>query len=351
MGNIVVEAAGTPITDAIGYFGEPVSTNKCTNYNANPDSGAVTPTDLATFNAAGVTGVTATGGDGSSLFGVVSDTTELAAAGLDALCTDGLVLKIDNTSGAAAAYLTFSPVTGNTNDHAITAWIRNTGDTARLRLINGSDIGDLLAVSVPYRKVETLCTNVVGTDIARVQANPGAVVYFILNQLEEKAFSTSEIITEGSAVTRNKDDLSYPTTNIPVNDCVFSFDWTPTAAGQGTIGLTASGVSADYLSIFVSGATFFARKRLSSVNYDATKTLSYVSGTTYSIKVRFSSVDGVDAWIDDAKATGASNTDDLILDAQLQVGANHESLLPQTGGINNFTVYKGNFTDAEVIAL
>jgi hypothetical protein len=41
--------------------------------------------------------------------------------------------------------------------------------------------------------------------VLRVQALPGAVVYFILAQLEEGAFATSPIITTGAAGTRGAD--------------------------------------------------------------------------------------------------------------------------------------------------
>ena len=332
MGNIVVESAGTPITDAIGYFGEPASTNKCTNYNANPD--------------AGLTGMTK-GGDAASTLTRVTDVTELAAAGLDAICTSSYVFKLDNSAGVAAAFATATGTTGNTNTHTTTAHVRGSG-TGEIGMTGAARAAITLTSS--YVKEEDSATAGAGSTFI-VLADAGGVIYFILNQLEEKAFATSEIITEGSAVTRNKDDLSYPTTYIPVNDCVFSFDWNPTAAGQGGIRLFATGVAADRLLISVSGTTLTFSKTLSSAGYNAAGTITYIAGTTYSIKARLSSTNGVDVWIDDSKGSNNSNTTDAIYAAAINIGASYNGGNHQTGGIDNFTVHEGSFSDAEVQAL
>jgi len=349
--NVVTEASGTPITDAIGYFGEPASTNKCTNYNANPDSGAVSMGTLAAFNAAGVTGVAAGGGDGSTLFGVVDDATALAAAGLDGICTDNLVLKIDNSSGTGVALFRMSGAVANTNTHSISGWVRvDSGDTATIAL--SGNVGIVSTTSTSFVRVSS--ENITPPDGTRqfdFRVDTGFVGYFILNQLEEKAFSTSEIITEGSAVTRNKDDMSYPSTNIPINDCVFTFDWTPTAAGQGTVSYFSSGSATDEILLYYTASSLRIRKRVSSTNYDVTTAFAYSAGTTYSLKVRLDSSAGIDMWIDDSKGSNNSNTLDISFPTDLFIGSYYDGSLQQTGGINNFVVYSGGFTDAEVQAL
>jgi hypothetical protein len=109
--NVVTQAAGTPITDAIGYFGEPASTNKCTNYNANPASGAFAPTSVTTFNT-NTTNLTAFDGGTGALFGVVDGSVAIAAAGLDAICPSGLLFKIDNSGGSGTAFIDISGIQG-----------------------------------------------------------------------------------------------------------------------------------------------------------------------------------------------------------------------------------------------
>jgi len=94
---------------------------------------------LAAFNSAGVTGVTASGGDGASLYGVVTDSAELASAGLDGVCTDNLVLKIDNTSGAVDALYVLGGAVGNTNAHSWKGFIRGTGTGQTLLGVGGGE--------------------------------------------------------------------------------------------------------------------------------------------------------------------------------------------------------------------
>ena len=335
-GVIQIAASGVArFQDDIGYFGEKASTNKCTNYNANPASGAFAPTDAITFNT-NTTNLNAQNGDGSTLWGVVDDATELASAGLDGLCTSGLVYKIDNSAGAVAAYIYVIGGAANTNDHTITAHMRITSGTARLRLPNGTDIGDLLS-NTSYERITTDCVAVAATDNIGIQANAGCVVYFILNQLEESGFATSEIITEGSAVTRNKDDYDLSSSNIPAS-IEITTDFTPTAAGQGTIYICGSYVDAsNYTAILHDGTNFIARKRIAAVNYDATKAEAYVADTTYAIKATFSSTDGVGIEIDSVAGTGDSNTADIQLGSTIEIGSLNAAS-QQTGGIKNFTI-------------
>lgn len=335
--NVVVEASGAAITDAIGYFGEPASTNKCTNYNANPDAGLVN---------------TQKTGDAAATLTRVLDTTELALAGLDGVCTSGYVFKLDNSAGSTEAHADMiNGTVGNLNTHSISCYARTTAGVCTMQLAE-TGIGIVTITGSSYTKyISENLTPASTANVFVIEAKAGAVVYFILNKLEEKDFVTSEIIIEGSAVTRNKDDLSYPTTNIPVNDCVFSFDWTPTAAGQDTAALYGSGDANDHLTIFVSGTTIFFKKRVSSTSYQISKALTYVDDTTYSVKGRLSSIDGIDLWIDGVKTTGNANTSDAVYGANIYIGSYFDNSLTQTGGINNFTVHSGSFTDAEVVAL
>ena len=327
--NVVTSGSGLPITDGIGVLTEPQRTNKCTNYNANPD--------------AGLTNITV--GSGTGTLSRANDSAALTAAKLDNTCTDGNAIKYVAT---ADSVLDIGGQTGNTNQHTVSIWARIDAGTGELR-IAAAKAADITSAS--YAKVSGTLTPAGSLNVTKLFVPNGSTLYFILNQMEEGASITSEIITEGSATTRNADALSYPTTNIPVNDCVFSFDWTPSAVDADIKYLCSTGSSNDKTSILFHSGAIKVRKRLSSTNYEAVKATSYVAGTTYNIKGRFSSTNGVDVWVDGAKGTGNANTTDFIVSSSIYIGAEFDGSVPQTGGINNFAVYSGTFSDAEVVAL
>ncbi len=92
----------------LGLYIEHAATNKCGNYNINP-------TDTSGLS---------TSGTGS--LSIVDDTTELAAAGLDEICTNGQVYRAEATSGTAFT-VSINGTTGNTNKHSISLYARGTG--------------------------------------------------------------------------------------------------------------------------------------------------------------------------------------------------------------------------------
>lgn len=169
---------------------EPASTNKCTNYNANP-------TDL--------TGITA-GGDAAAVVSVVDDAAALTAAGLSTVCSSGKVYKIDNTLGVAAAWVFASGNTGNTNTHTGSAFIR--GGSGSLQA-PGTTVLTAFGANAAYRRVTGTFTPGGTTNVLRIAADAGQVVYFILNQLEEQPFATTPIVVAGSAVTRAVDTITH----------------------------------------------------------------------------------------------------------------------------------------------
>jgi len=336
LNNIVTEATGTPITDAIGYFGEPASTNKCTNYNANPDAGLIN--------------VTLSDAEGNATLTRVTDATELAAAGLDGICTSSYVFKLDASGNSVStAFCIFGGQAGNTNGHAAFVYMRVTAGTGRLDAHGQLTLESRTANT--YAKIGGTFTPSVSARSLSVGAQTGSVVYFIVNQYEEKDFATSEIITEGSAVTRNKDDHSYPSDNIPVNDCAFKFKWTPTAAGQGFVAVCSLGSATDYLIIANSGSQMQLRKRVGGVNKNATISLTPVADTTYEVKGRLDSLLGLDIWVADTKGANNADTSDIGLTSGIFIGSHFDGTLTQTGGVDEFTTHQGTFSDAEMVAL
>jgi len=180
-----------------GYcaLSEGVATNKCTNFNADPATIAMT--DAATFNAA-APNMVATSGAGTVLFGVITDTTELAAAGLGGICS--AVYKIDNSAGTGLSYLQNTAAVGNTNLHSMSCWVRGAGT---LRTNSGSS--ELVFNTVGYvrQKIEGFTPSAT-SNVLQLRLAAGEVCYFILNQLEESPYATSEIVTSGAPATRTE---------------------------------------------------------------------------------------------------------------------------------------------------
>lgn len=177
----------TGVWEGGNVLNEAASTNKCTNFNANP-------TDL--------TNVTK-GGDAAATLTVVDDSAALAAAGLDQVCSSGKVYKLDNSAGSSDATAQPAGQTGNTNQHTVSAFWRGSG-TGIIRLA-----GTVLASKpIPSAYERTVAENVTPVDAFRnafVVASPGAVIYFILNQLEESDTVSTPIVVAGSSVTRPAD--------------------------------------------------------------------------------------------------------------------------------------------------
>lgn len=197
-GVLVPYAAGQPriVPSPVGVMSvlsEPQSTNKCTNYNANPNGSL---TNLSK------------GGDAAATLTEVNDSAALAAAGLSTVCSSGKVFKLDNSAGVSIAYVDAYGATNNTNDHTLSAYMRGSGSAyLRTGFTLTNDWGPVTLTSSYARIVSRQGSGLAGgsknsADVLRVVAHPGAVAYFILNQLEEQAYSTSPIVVAGSQVTR-----------------------------------------------------------------------------------------------------------------------------------------------------
>ena len=162
------------------------TTNKCINYNA-------APTDLTNVYKIG---------DAAATLTVVDDTAALRAAGFGALIDagkmNGKVYKLDNSAGSGDAYVSFAGNPGNTNTQTFSVFRR--GGTGAINM--GSAYPTGLPSSAAYRR-ETLSgvpTN--STTVPYLRADIGQVVYFILNQLEEKTYATNPVIVAGASASR-----------------------------------------------------------------------------------------------------------------------------------------------------
>jgi len=310
-----------PENTPIGYFGEKDSTNRLT-YSRDYTNASWTKTNItAALDAEGINGLSS------------------GASSLTATAGNGTCFNTITLTSAARTFSVFVK--------------RKTGTGT----IEYTDDGGATYTNITSSINSSTYTRL---DIAKTQANPSVGFRITTSadaievdggQVEDGSFATSIIQTTTAAVTRNKDDMSYPTTNIPVNDCVFSFDWTPTAAGQGAISMVGSGDVTNEFLIWYDGTSLRIRKKLGAATNEASKILTYSLDTKYSVKGRFDSVNGIDIWIDDVKGTNHADTNDAIYPSDARIGSRYSDTLHQTGGINNFTVYEGRFTDAEVVAL
>lgn len=177
-------ADGTPL----GLFIEPAATNRCQNNNTNPiDTTGFTTNSLGTLS-------------------VVDDTTELAAAGLDNICTSGKVFKAEATS--ASTYVVYVPGTaGTTNPCSYSLYARGIGSGSRTgRLSLGGTLHPIAPADDGYTqyKFENEIPDSTGRKIT-ISVDGNETLYFILFQLEESTYCTSLIPVDGSSVTRPAD--------------------------------------------------------------------------------------------------------------------------------------------------
>lgn len=187
-------AANVPgIVPDVGYFSRGALTNKCTNHNANPN-GALTNMNRS--------------GDAAATLTEVDDTAQLQIAdliGTDRPCTNGKVFQLDNSAGTTTAFATVNGGTGNLNPHSVSAYVR--GGTGACGL-GGTARPTFPASSNYVRRTHLNATPAATTNNASISADPGQVVFFILNQLVEGPNPGPIIVTAGAAASVGSDNLS-----------------------------------------------------------------------------------------------------------------------------------------------
>lgn len=140
---------------------------------------------------------------------VVSDTTEIANAGLDWLCTNGNVFKIDNSSGGSAVYAYCTGDTTNTNKHSVMVWARGSG-TFRLGISGSYSTTTLKTLTSSYTRFEYANLTPSGTtDKFYLQVEAGAILYFILPQLEQATACYHEVESYEGGVAGNAPKIAF----------------------------------------------------------------------------------------------------------------------------------------------
>lgn len=174
------------ITDR-GLSTEKRTSNKCANFNANP-------TDLS--------GVSLSGAPEATL-SVLDDSAAITAAGLGEVCTSGTAFQIDNSAGAGAAIVSIAGVTGDTETHILSCYVRGGAGSIGLSGMSTQSF----APSSAYVRTSHAMTPDLPSRSMQVSADAGEVVYFVLNQLEEGAIASSPIVVSGTSAIRDDDDV------------------------------------------------------------------------------------------------------------------------------------------------
>ncbi len=183
--------------DALGYTGilmEQAKTNICENFNANPDAGFLNMSITA----------------GSGTLTREDQSVLLAQAGLGVVCSSGLAFKVDAPTDVTD--VTVEAPAGVAGNFVLSAFVYCEQGTGSLALNNvGAESTEIPFVSnAGFERIVGVNSVTLTTGRWRIRAEPGSVVYFVLNQLEEGLLISSPIITEGATATRSSDTLTWP---------------------------------------------------------------------------------------------------------------------------------------------
>lgn len=187
-------SAGEPRVSSDGFLTEPASTNLSANFNAKPTS---------------TSGVTK-GGDAASTLTVVSDEAELRVAGFGTLIDEGVmngnVFKLDNSAGTTFAFAFVNSGAVNTNVHSCSVFARNSSNVDASMSGTGA-WGTVVTIpkNTGYARYSfsSAPPNTGPSNRLQLGCDAGAVLYFILNQIEELSSPSSPIITAGTSVSRS----------------------------------------------------------------------------------------------------------------------------------------------------
>jgi hypothetical protein len=316
---------------------EPAMTNKLTCMKSNPTS---------TTNITQI-------GDAAAVLSVVNDIDALTAAGLHKICL-GNVYKLDNSAGTTIASGVIVGPTVNTNAHSISVHARASAGSGSIKL--NAD----LAVEFSNSSYERLkADNITPTSSRQmwVTANAGAVIYFILPQLEESPFCTSIIApaadtaasqTRAASVVSASTSGVFPSTG---QDFAVFLERVTTAAGQ-TATLLSTRVDADNLFYVAATATMVgavlrktATDNAASAFYThaaATKfqTIAIKTAMGMAVKCREYSGGVWGAWT----AWGVLET--AGAKATSPIGTTY-----QIGAANSLNQFTGNYPETAIIAM
>lgn len=189
-----------------GVVGAVGVTNKCTGYNAKPPA-LVTMGSAAAFNSV-FPNLTADDVSGSTTFGCSDATAALQtvaasdpfiAAGLANGWLSGRAYEINNAGVSGNSNVLIAGLSGNTNQHFGSAYIWGSGS-----VIIGTNLvtpSSFAVTATPTRYTQALTPTSTGNRL-RINALPGAHIWFILFQFNEAATATpAPTVVAGAAAT------------------------------------------------------------------------------------------------------------------------------------------------------
>lgn len=272
---------------------------------------------------------------------IVSDSTEIVNAGLGNVCSEELVIKVTNSNITNSSYVTIDGTATNTNKHSVSSFCRAGSGSGRVNISGAAGI-DFNNTSYECIKKENVTT--LTTSKTEIQANANSVVYFIMPQLEEKAFATSPIVPSPLAIgptTRDATLLEYPVIgNLPVNDFSIEMEITPWATGQGSKVLLSSYYDAsNYFSIETTDTQIILKKVIAGTPYSATFAYAHIKDTLFTVKAIMSSTRGLGLSINAGTPVTDTNKDDCILGTTFEVGSMNDGSR-FAGMSKNLKIYK-----------
>ncbi|MAZ75789.1 MAG: hypothetical protein CMH31_00620, partial [Micavibrio sp.] len=324
----------------LGLMIEPALSNKCKNHNVNP------------IDTSGII----TSGDANGVLSIVNDTTEIANAGLDLLCTNGNVYKADNTLGTTSFTLYIDGKVGNTNPHTLSAYVRSPSSTGRVCrfYVGGGTMnidGDQAWQRYAY---ENEAPNSTGRKFTII-VDPGKELYFILNQLEEYPIATSVIPIRGAAADRKADR--------PYIANIDQYEWFDSAQGYFTcrynltellssdsyIGVLHDGSSANTIGLRMDASTHVLRgymRSSSSSQFTNANTDVHIPNICHVAGMRWDNAE-TSIISGGSVKTGTISTLPVTLN-RLEIGARNGGSSPIHGHIQEIEIGKFNINVASL---
>ena len=145
------------------------------------------------------------GQSGGAIFESVEDADALNDAGLQAVVPEDRVVHADNSEGSSQ-WVALKGEVGNTNVHALSIIARGTG-TLKLGLDDGSGETDF-TLSPTYQRFFLTAIPSGSALNLRVRILDGDEIWFVLPQLEEGSFHTSNIVQTSTSTTLTRGEES-----------------------------------------------------------------------------------------------------------------------------------------------